>query len=98
MKTSLVRITVAAGIGLVILAVVLPPIVAGAGAGEVAHAIGKLIGLGLFILLYFLPSLITSINHHRNFLPILILNFTIGWTLIGWVAALIWAVYRERNA
>ena len=41
--------------------------------------------------LYFLPSLIALIRKHRNQDAIAILNLFLGWTFIGWIAALIWA-------
>ena len=44
--------------------------------------------------IYFLPCLVAG-SKHRNYLAIAIINVFLGWTLIGWVAALAWAVYRE---
>ena len=38
---------------------------------------------------YFLPSIIG--HNKRSFAGIFLLNFFLGWTVIGWVAALIWA-------
>ena len=46
------------------------------------------------ILLYFLPSIIAVIRHHRNALPIFLLNLFLGWTLIGWIAAIIWSTVK----
>jgi len=51
-------------------------------------------GLGLLLsllALYFLPSLVALERKHRQFWPIVILNLFLGWTLIGWVAALVWS-------
>jgi hypothetical protein len=41
--------------------------------------------------LYFLPWLIACHREHRNRLAIFVLNCFAGWTLIGWIAALVWA-------
>ena len=41
--------------------------------------------------LYFLPAVIAFNREHNQRVPILILNFFFGWTLLGWVGALIWA-------
>lgn len=41
------------------------------------------------------PSLIAWHRKHRNFVALLALNIFLGWTLVGWVAALVWALYRE---
>lgn len=43
--------------------------------------------------LYFLPTIIGL--HKRNALAICLLNGLLGWTFLGWVAALIWAVLKE---
>ena len=42
-----------------------------------------------FFLLYFLPSLIG--RDKKDALGIFLVNFLLGWTLIGWVGALVWA-------
>ena len=47
----------------------------------------------LCTLLYFLPCFISE---KKSFNPqIFLLNFFLGWTFIGWVIALIWAVKKE---
>jgi len=46
----------------------------------------------LAILVYFLPSLIASRRKHKNINPIQVLNIFLGWTFLGWIAALIWAL------
>jgi hypothetical protein len=46
------------------------------------------------ILLYFLPALIG--RHKTDAMGIFIVNLLFGWTVIGWVIALIWACAAER--
>jgi Superinfection immunity protein len=59
---------------------------------EVARLIG-IVCLGLIsILLYFLPSIIAAARHHRNATAIFVLNLLLGWTFLGWVAALVWSL------
>jgi hypothetical protein len=41
------------------------------------------------IALYFLPSIVGY--NKRNAGAIILLNFFLGWTLLGWVIALVWA-------
>lgn len=55
-----------------------------------------LVFFGLAIAFYFLPSLIASSNGHRYVSGIALLNLFLGWTLIGWVIALVWAVCNDR--
>lgn len=53
-----------------------------------------LIGLfiiGIMIGLYILPCVIAHHREHHNATAITILNITLGWTALGWLAALIWA-------
>lgn len=61
----------------------------GPNAGAPVLAI-MLFALGLFV--YFLPSIVASARDHHNAPAIVLLNVFLGWTLLGWVAALCWAV------
>ncbi len=48
--------------------------------------------LGLLVfLLYFLPASIAVLRGHPQVVPICILDFFLGWTVIGWLVALFWA-------
>ena len=44
---------------------------------------------------YFLPMLLAI--KKRQYAAIAMLNLFLGWTIIGWIAALIWAVSYERK-
>jgi uncharacterized iron-regulated membrane protein len=48
-------------------------------------------GLIFLLCFYFLPSGMAVVREHHNTLAIFLLNLFLGWTLIGWVAALVWA-------
>ena len=41
---------------------------------------------------YFLPTLIAAGRHAQHEMGILALNLLLGWTFLGWVGALVWAV------
>jgi len=41
---------------------------------------------------YLLPALISCERHTKHFDAILFTNLVFGWTVLGWIAALIWAV------
>lgn len=45
--------------------------------------------------LYFLPTIIGW--NKRNSFSILLLNFFLGWTFIGWVVALVWATTNDAQ-
>jgi len=42
-------------------------------------------------IVYFIPLIVAHIRKHENIFAISILNIVLGWTLIGWLAALLWA-------
>ena len=52
----------------------------------------------VFIFFYFLPAFCAWCVRHRNLTAIFWLNLLLGWTLFGWVGALIWAIYKEKAA
>ncbi|HCK4428441.1 superinfection immunity protein [Pseudomonas aeruginosa] len=43
------------------------------------------------LILYFLPAIIAENRRHHNKGAIIVLNLFLGWTFVGWVAALVWA-------
>jgi hypothetical protein len=47
---------------------------------------------GVGFVFYFLPSIIALARSKRNLLSIFLLNLFLGWTFVGWVVALVWAV------
>jgi hypothetical protein len=59
-------------------------------------AILLIVMLALGGVLYFLPSIIG--RNKRNFAALFALNFLAGWTFIGWVAALVWALSADAPA
>jgi hypothetical protein len=51
--------------------------------------------LGLAIVLYFLPTIVGL--RKQNAGGIFLLNLVLGWTLAGWIGALIWACTAESR-
>lgn len=47
----------------------------------------------LMTALYFLPTILA--HNKRDFAGIFLVNFFFGWTVIGWVIAMIWACSAE---
>jgi hypothetical protein len=50
---------------------------------------------GFGFVMYFLPSIIALVRSKRDITAILLLNLFLGWTFIGWVVALVWAVKTD---
>jgi hypothetical protein len=46
----------------------------------------------LLLVAYFVPAIVAYLRHHHNENAIAVLNLLLGWTLLGWVAALVWAL------
>ena len=44
------------------------------------------------IVTYWLPTIIAIVRHTHSALGIATLNFFLGWTVIGWLLALVWAL------
>jgi hypothetical protein len=53
----------------------------------------ELILLILLLLLYFIPAIVGSNKSDSG--SIFLFNLLAGWTLLGWLGALIWAISKE---
>lgn len=51
--------------------------------------------LALFILVYFIPSIVAVSNKKKNDTAIIVMNILLGWTILGWIIALIWAFMKD---
>ena len=58
---------------------------------------GWIVG-ALFLVPYFLPTIIAIIRGKNNAGGIFVLNFLLGWTVIGWVGALLWALSADGGS
>jgi len=47
--------------------------------------------------LYFLSAIVAHRREHHNRTSILVLNIFLGWTFLGWVAALIWSFTQVQD-
>ncbi len=50
----------------------------------------------LIPILYFLPAIIASEKKHPSTNSIFVLNLFLGWTFLGWVISLIWALNSQN--
>jgi T4 superinfection immunity protein/putative oligomerization/nucleic acid binding protein len=51
----------------------------------------------LILIFYFFPSIIAFSRSKSNTAAIVMLNLFLGWSFIGWIIALIWAVSKDRE-
>ena len=49
------------------------------------------IGPLLLLVVYPLPIAVAAVRKHNALLNIIVTNLWLGWTVIGWIAVLIWA-------
>lgn len=49
----------------------------------------------VMLALYFVPTFVALAGEKQNATAIIILNIFMGWTLIGWVLALVWAAVKD---
>jgi hypothetical protein len=59
------------------------------------NIIGVLMACGLGILIYLFPMLHARNIKHKNAASIAVVNVALGWTLVGWVVAMAWAVKKD---
>ncbi|VFN00320.1 MAG: Superinfection immunity protein [Candidatus Kentron sp. G] len=43
------------------------------------------------LVVYFFPGIVALIRGHHSKVAVLLLNLFLGWTVLGWLWALIWA-------
>lgn len=55
----------------------------------------EIVILLLFVFIYFLPSVVAWDKRNRG--AIFMLNLLLGWTVLGWVGALVWAMTHDRE-
>ena len=52
----------------------------------------------VIVALYFLPVLVAVLRRHHQLAPIVVVNVFLGWTYVGWVIALAWAVSHLKSS
>lgn len=83
----------------------LPAAIAGAAWAMLAimAVLGRIVDwTGLIVwsvatLVYFVPTIIAFSSGRRQRVAIVALNVVAGWTLIGWVVALVWSLLRGKD-
>ncbi|MEO1316202.1 MAG: superinfection immunity protein [Pseudomonadota bacterium] len=62
-----------------------------------ANPIAGLIILIVGLVVYFLPTMIAIKRRMRRQAGVGVLNTFLGWTFLGWVGALVWAVSGDKE-
>jgi hypothetical protein len=53
---------------------------------------------GAILAVYFLPAIVAHWRHHHSASAILLLNLLLGWTVLGWGIAIVWATTTPRRS
>ena len=64
---------------------------------DIGHAALWYLARVLVILAYFFPTIAASRYQHPEQREILVFNAVLGWTVVGWVFALRWALERPES-
>lgn len=51
----------------------------------------------IILALYLLPTIVAFMRRHHQRAAITLLNLFLGWTALGWIAALIWSATATRQ-
>lgn len=54
-------------------------------------------GALVLVTLYFIPALLAFAMGHPHPVLLLLANGLFGWTLIGWIVVLVWALWQSRD-
>jgi hypothetical protein len=63
---------------------------------SIKEVIASLVVFGVIAVFYFFPTIVALLRDHHKLSAIAVLNFLLGWTFLGWVAALVWACAAVR--
>jgi hypothetical protein len=54
--------------------------------------------LAILCLLYLVPTVVAHERKHKDKEVIFLINLFLGWTILGWVLALAWALSGRRKS
>lgn len=58
--------------------------------------IGLILYVGIMLVIsvgfYIIPTVVAAVRKHQNVAAIAALNLLLGWTLLGWVVAMVWSL------
>ena len=57
----------------------------------------EIIALMALAVLHFAPTFVAVWRKHPNRIAIFVINLLFGWTIIGWIVALIWSLSPPRE-
>ena len=58
---------------------------------------GTIIFIIVGLIIYFLPTAIAANKKKKNTTAIFAVNLLLGWIVIGWIVALVWALTKDEK-
>lgn len=80
-----------------LLALVICIAIGSVSGNKIVMILGAICMVGAGITIYFIPEFIAYDRDARNYTAIGWINFFFGWTLLGWVGCLIWALLDKTE-
>ncbi|MGI6701814.1 MAG: superinfection immunity protein [Christensenellales bacterium] len=60
--------------------------------------LATVLGAILAVVIYFIPSYLAFKRKHPHKIALLLLNIFLGWTFLGYLIALVWALYPPNKS
>jgi len=61
----------------------------------VAVELGAFVVRSILAAIYLIPTMLAGLKTHRQYYGVLAINLFLGWTFIGWIGALVWALVTK---
>jgi len=55
------------------------------------HVLLSVVAFLLLLVIYFVPTMVARSRNHINATAIFVANLLLGWTVLGWAIAMVWA-------
>ena len=66
-------------------------------ADGIANFVGFQVILGFMFAIYLAPLIVAVVRDHHRLPWIGLVNFAAGWTVVGWIGALVWSITAIRQ-
>jgi len=67
------------------------------GGTQAGSAIGAMVLFLIGVVVYLLPAIVAKKREHPNTTSIVVLNIFLGWSVLGWIVALVWAFSAKKS-
>jgi hypothetical protein len=51
----------------------------------------------IIVMMYFIPTICAISRKHNNTAAIVCVNILLGWTVLGWIASMVWSLTDNRK-